>query len=270
LQPQQLYAAAYLFKVDEFTGQQNNEILYVDGQFDLFAVAEVLDGYNTKPNKLEELTVFNYEQDRKEFISEIGRFGTRINDDYQVDPSNRLISATAEGDYQGVIIAEVTKDKSTASSVTWTRILPSNGSTDWDTRLVDAVNYTGDWRFIRFRFGGQGKGKGASFHVTTSDDMYTSVSVIHRGQDYKVGDMLLIPGSRLGGNDGVNDLTVIVQSVNQYPPGSINTVMGVTWSGIAAGTDVQYYRNVQAENIASTNVVKLIRIDNNPNNLPLW
>ena len=260
IQPQLIHASAFLARLDEYTGEQLDEILYVDGQFGLFANVELIDGYNTKSSTIEELTVFNYEFDRKEYVSEIGKFGNRTNDDYAVAPSARSITVSAEGPYQGTIIAEVTAERSMASSNTWTRILPTTQSTDWDTRQTPEVSYTGNWRFIRFRFGGQSRGLGAAFNITTSEDVYTSVSVIHRGQDYKSGDLLLIRGSKLGGDDGINDLYVTVNETNQYPRGSINSINGISWSGVAASSDVAYYRNVTAETVGSKNIVTLIKI----------
>lgn len=250
LQPQSLRIAA------KITQGVSENIIYADSQFGLMAEAEVYDGFNEKySDVLEEITVFNYEYDRKEFISEIGNFGTTINDDYSSVPV-RSLTAEFIGSYQGVITVEATKDKSTAIGTNWTKL------EDWDAAETSNKTYTGDWRFIRFRHGGKGPGYGAQFTVTKVGGEYTRVDVIVRGQYYQIGDEIRIKGSYLGGDDGVNDLVITVNGTNESPPGAINAAT-ITWSGLATTEpDSQYYRNIKTEQLNSTKPIDKIILRN--------
>jgi hypothetical protein len=254
--PQMLSVAAYLRSNSE------EKILYIDSQFDLFGHVELKDGFNDKwEDELEELTVFNWEFDRKQYVSEIGNFGRRINDDYSTAPIKR-ITVDFEGIYEGTIEAEATRDMSTANSVTWTRIFPTGSNTDWDASEETSVHYEGDWRFVRFKYSGFGPGYGAAFNITVTNGEYSLVSVIHRGQNYRVGDTIVIKGSRLGGDDGINDLTLRVDAINEYPFGSINSVTGISVvSGVAVSQD-GYYRNVRGDDSVSSKAIDKIIIRN--------
>lgn len=229
--PQQLMMAARLVDSNDL-----ERALYIDGQFELFGSVEILDGYNEKlaPNTgIEDLTIFNYEFDSKEYVSEIGTFGTAINDDIG---TARTITVASTGNYQGDIVVEATRDKSTAFGTQWTNIGVWNVGTD------ATKSFTGDWRFVRFRIarerGTRGAGLGARFTVIKTNGVYTDLVVTLRGQNYLIGDILTIPGSQLEGVDGVNDITVTVTGLINGVSSQGN-VDGFTWTGVGtAGTAV--------------------------------
>jgi hypothetical protein len=246
LDPQLLSMAAFLRNDNE------ERMLYSDADFNLALTVELNNGYNEIDEFIEELTVFSWQFDRKRFISEIGNFGTKINDDYSTAPL-RAMSVSYEGDYQDIIEVYATKDKSTDPMGRWVRL------EDWDTRIEETKIYEGDYRFVRFMHGGPGPGYGAFFNITVVDGVYELVSVINRGQNYRPGDIVTIKGSRLGGDDGINDLNITIGSINEYPLGSINS-MSLTWSGNATGDG--YYRNVQASITNSASSIDKITIRN--------
>lgn len=210
-------------------------ILYSDSDFGLLATAELLNGYNSVDIVAEELTVFNYEADKKAYISEIGNFGALINDDYSTAPQ-RAMEVELVGLHDGIVRVEVTKDKSTASSTTWTRL------EDWDVTLTPIKTYEGDYRYVRFgiyRDRTFGVGNGARFTVTKTANAYTDVFVTLRGQGYLIGDSLTVKGSLLGGEDSVNDLIVIVTGITNGTP-TAGTVTTFTWSGLASNGSETY------------------------------
>ena len=246
LDPQLLTFAAFL--------RNNNEerLLYSDADFNLSLTAEILNGLNEQDEFIEELTVFGWQFDRKRFVSEIGNFGTLINDDYSTAPQ-RAMSVSYEGDYQDIIEVYATSDKSTDPMGRWVRL------EDWDTRVDETKTYEGNYRFVRFMHGGPGPGFGAFFNITVVDGVYELVSVINRGQNYRPNDQVTIKGSRLGGDDGVNDLIITIGAINEHPLGSINS-MSLTWTGTA--TSDGYFRNVQASTTNSTSSIDKITIRN--------
>jgi hypothetical protein len=246
LDPQLLTLAAYLSKDDE------QRLLYSDSQFDLGIGVELRNGFNVEEeDDLEFITKFVREMDRGALVSEIGNFGKQMNDD-PADSPDRSIEVTVEGTFQGVIEVEATDTVSTALGNNWVRLEP------WDTRVSETKTYSGPYKYVRFIHGGGGPGAGARFNVTVINETYSLVSVVHRGQGYNVGDTLLIKGSYLGGDDGVNDLLITVDGINESPKGSINTTQ-ISWSGNAQGVPDGFLRHIGArlENFAG-NVDRII------------
>jgi hypothetical protein len=253
--PQQLMMAAKLLDSNDVPS-----MLYVDGNFELFGSVDLLNGYNSQfGGDIEEVTIFNYQYDSKEYVSEIAKFGNKINDDHSEDPENREITVAFTGAYQGIIQVEVTRDKSTAFGTTWTKLAA------WDVVATPTRTYTGDYRFIRFRYGGDnrtGTGSGARFTVVRDGGEYIGVTVPLRGQNYSVGDQLVIPGSMLGGDDIANDLTITLLGINVSPPGAVNSTM-ISWAGQAVDGQAIYPSiAAQGDTLASTNPVDKIIIRN--------
>jgi hypothetical protein len=80
-------------------------------------------------------------------------------------------------------------------------------------------------------------GVGAGFKVTLADNVY-NVTVQSGGTGYAVGAMIKVPGSQMGGVDGVNDLILTVTGVDASSAGftssyAVSSVTAVTWSGTA-------------------------------------
>lgn len=144
--PQPLRAAALLTKDSE------QLMAYADDQYGLLFEAELLDGYNDKQRTsdiIDILSTFNYEFDRKNYVSEIGRFGTSINDGEAFDTEIGAVSTIAveyQGSFRGTIIVEATATMSTTFGTKWTRL------DDWDVTLDSQKIYSGAYRFIRFQF----------------------------------------------------------------------------------------------------------------------
>lgn len=229
LDPQLLTIAASLRSDTE------ERILYSDSDFGLLATVELMNGYNAVDVITEELTVFNYEYDKKAYISEMGNFGATINDDYSTTPQ-RAMEVELVGPYTGVVRVEVTKDKSTASSNTWTRL------EDWDVASTPIKMYEGDYRYVRFGIyqnRNSSVGAGARFTATKVGNAYTDVLVTLRGQGYLVGDILTVKGSLLGGQDSVNDLTIVVTGITNGNT-TAGTVAEFTWSGLASDGSATY------------------------------
>jgi hypothetical protein len=97
------------------------------------------------------------------------------------------------------------------------------------------------------------QGQGATFDVTKVDGVYTVV-LNRAGYSYHVGNQIKILGSRLGGDDGANDLIITVTAVNTVPAGGIQTT-GFTWTGSAyidPQTDNIVWGNAQGTTLNST------------------
>lgn len=108
LDPQLLSMAVFLRNDTE------ERMLYSDADFNLALTVELANGYNDVEEFVEELIVFNWEFDRKRFVSEIGNFGTRINDDYSTAPQRAMsVELGPNSDYEDIVEVYATNDKST-------------------------------------------------------------------------------------------------------------------------------------------------------------
>lgn len=80
-------------------------------------------------------------------------------------------------------------------------------------------------------------GMGASFMVTKTDNLY-SIEVKNAGTGYTAGSLIKIPGSQVGGENGVNDIIITVNAVEgatSTAPSSytLSSISGITWTGTA-------------------------------------
>lgn len=140
LEPQQLRASALL------ETQDGDQMVYSDDQHGLLFEAELLDGYNDRgadTDIIDTLNLFNYEYDRKSFVSEIGIFGNRINNDHSSKPV-ASITVEMQGTYTGIVTVEATNTMSTAFGIKWTKLA------DWDISQESQKTYSGEYRFVRF------------------------------------------------------------------------------------------------------------------------
>jgi hypothetical protein len=231
IDPQQLVVAVKMTKATV------DYPLYADSQFGLAATCEILDGYNAAPDFVDQLNVFNYEFDANSYFSEIGQFGTRINEDYATAPTRSITCEIyPNSGFNGNVMVYATDDKSNAGDVQWT-LVDTIAADDavWDP-VDDAVIVTGDYRYVRFgipRDRSLVGGSGARFTVTKAGGLYTNVVAVLRGQYYRVGNTLIIKGSLLGGLDGTNDLIITVVSIVNSVP-TLGNIDQISWAGSAA------------------------------------
>jgi hypothetical protein len=142
LEPQMLRASALL------ESQSGTQMVYSDDQHGLLFEVELLDGYNDRGAETEvidTINLFNYEYDRKTFVSEIGIFGNKVNSDHSSRPVS-AITVDLQGTYSGVVTVEATSTMSTAFGVKWIK-LP-----DWDLSQESQKTYSGEYRFVRFSY----------------------------------------------------------------------------------------------------------------------
>lgn len=240
ISPQLLKMAAYL------RNDQEEIMLYADSQFDLFGTVELLDGYNEKNgigDVIDVIKVFNYEFDSVLRTSEVGSFGNRLNDDYSTLNNSVTVDIylTEDDPYVGDITVQLTKDKSTASSVFW----ELGGTVTIPEGAVSPVSVPIDtdsdekYRFMRFQYKQGGLGGSASFDVTRADGIY-SVTLKNGGSGYSIGDRILIKGSRLDGVDGINDIIITVTAVDTFNSIYRRTIATFNYSGTAVAGNGTY------------------------------
>ena len=109
-------------------------------------------------------------------------------------------------------------------------------------------NFTGSWQSLDNVIGNSkyfrvsyttplSNGAGASFSVTQNEGSYI-VGVRSGGTGYAVGSQIVVLGSLLGGTDGINDLRITVNQLDNQGGGAssyaISSVIGVVGSGVSA------------------------------------
>lgn len=81
-------------------------------------------------------------------------------------------------------------------------------------------------------------GIGATFIVTQTLSGTYEVTVKYGGTSYSVNSLIKVPGSQLGGEDGVNDLIITVTGVDAAGAGAssyaVSSITNVTWTGVSA------------------------------------
>lgn len=225
------------------------QMLYGDSQFGLHINADLLNGFNSLASQPQEIKVFNYTFNYQTlqglYTSEVAEFSAPLNDD-TLDSTRTANVTIYPGEFRGDVTVEVTKDKSTSSSNFWTA-LDQKITVDGPGPIDAVVSNDQAYTYMRFKFLGY-RGLGAAFNISRSNGEYI-VSLVQRGTGYTVGDTLTILGSKLGGDDGVNDLRITVTDVNTYPPGAMQ-LNGFTWEGLAAElppSGLTYYKNVMPD-----------------------
>jgi hypothetical protein len=95
-------------------------------------------------------------------------------------------------------------------------------------------NITGKWNWFRIKYGATFNNS-AQFVVGQNFSGLYSASVYDGGAGYTVGQILTITGERLGGNSGVNDLSITITSVNL-----VGAITGISFTGVSAPNDRSY------------------------------
>ena len=81
-------------------------------------------------------------------------------------------------------------------------------------------------------------GSGAIFNISTSGGSYTLDGFSNQGDNYQVGDILLVEGSALGGTSPTNDLTIRVLTLDSDTGIGTVDLSGTAFSGTTSITDI--------------------------------
>jgi len=158
-------------------------------------------------------------------------------------------SAVDRGDGTAAFVTNVVGNDLTISSAT-TRTLIGN------TVLYENLTGTND----------QSIGNGATFDITRTNGVY-SVVLNNAGQDFEIGDRIIILGGQVGGSDTTNDITITVETVDTGGEiltfdfvgtgfdgnGSFFDVQGEFQGGLGTNPvfDIEYTNNVYSASVTS-------------------
>jgi len=156
--------------------------------------------------------------------------GNGINAFFQVSRVGTTYSANITGGGSGFVVGDTLNILGTALGgatptndlvITVSQVDGNGGITDknisgvaLNTELLPAVTGVND------------AGTGASFNITNTATVYSLDLISSPGENYKIGDVIIISGSELGGDSPANDFTITVSTVN-----GVGGITGTTVSG---------------------------------------
>ena len=213
--------------------------MYMDSQYDTLGTIEVLGDVLGEVTPSVSIDKFEYinpfttgSEDPKIFISSI------------VDAKPTFNSAGGlhtfqfySSNYRGTVTIQGSLDEQGATPDNWVDI----STIDLTTQRYK--NITGKYNWFRIKHLPTQSSSTATFTIAQTILLTYAVDVGNSGKGYEIGNTILIPGNRLGGELGTNDLTITVSAVD-----SIGGITGITWTGLS-------YNGVKTFVLADTNIV---------------
>jgi hypothetical protein len=213
--------------------------MYMDSQYDTVGTIEVLGDVLGEVTPSVSIDKFEYinpftagSEDPKIYISSI------------VDAKPTFNSAGTlhtfqfySSNYRGTVTIQGSLDEQGATPYKWVDI----STIDLTTQRYK--NITGKYNWFRIKHLPTQSSSTATFTIAQTMLLDYNVSVGNAGKGYEIGNIILIPGNRLGGELGTNDLTITVSAVND-----IGGITGINWTGLS-------YNGVKTFVLADTNIV---------------
>lgn len=113
-----------------------------------------------------------------------------------------------------------------------------------------------------------GTGSETTLTIIDNGDTTYTVSTLNKGLNYSVGDILFILGSKVGGVDGVNDVTLVVNSINgnYYQDGNFEPLTPVIancqYPYTSNDVDYNYFKKMSRISVSSSGMrVVLLDLD---------
>lgn len=213
--------------------------MYMDSQYDTLGTIEVLGDVlgavepSVTVDKFEYINPFTAgSEDPKIYISSI------------IDAKPTFNSAGGlhtfqfySTNYRGTVTIQGSLDEQGATPHNWVDI----STVDLTTQRYK--NITGKYNWFRIKHLPTESSSTATFTVAQTMLLNYNVDVGNSGKGYQIGNTILIPGNKLGGELGTNDLTITVSAVD-----GIGGITGITWTGLS-------YNGVRTFVLADTNIV---------------
>ena len=213
--------------------------LYMDSQYDTIGTIEVLGDVlgDVEPsiviNKFEYTNPFALGSENPKFyISSIIDAKPTIN-----SAGNLHTFQFYSSNYLGTVTIQGSIDEQGATPHNWVDI------TTIDLTTEKYKNITGKWNWFRVKHVPTLSSRTAKFTVAQGMLLTYNVSINEGGKGYNIGNTIVIPGNKLGGELTTNDLTITVTSVDGQ-----GTITGISWTGLS-------YNGVRTFVLDDTNIV---------------
>jgi hypothetical protein len=213
--------------------------MYMDSQYDTLGTIEVLGDVlgevtpSVTVDKFEYINPFTAgSEDPKIYISSIIDTNPTFNSagtlhTFQFYSSN----------YRGTVTIQGSLDEQGATPHNWVDI----STVDLTTQRYK--NITGKYNWFRIKHLPTQSSSTATFTIAQTMLLNYTVDVGNAGKGYEIGNTILIPGNKLGGELGTNDLIITVSAVD-----GIGGITNITWTGLS-------YNGVKTFVLADTNIV---------------
>lgn len=228
------YEFSLVYEVREAAGDGSYVVTekgptYVDSQYGVLAVAEIIDNVEGEPLPSYGVTEFKrYVQpwhDEDYFES-----GLIYTNSQMVTAKSIHTLQFYFTDYTGRVTIQGSIDKGSDPNI-WS-----------DLKTIEYIgadneyeNLVGKYNFFRIRHMPYAADIVGSFQIGLTVLGNYQVTVLNGGRGYAVGNLILIKGSKLGGEQNTNDLTITVQGVD--PNGAVTSI---TWQGRSYNGVTQY------------------------------
>lgn len=202
---------------------------YVDSQYGAMGVLEVLANIEGEPLESTEIREFGkYVQpwhDEDYFDSGVIFTGSQL-----VNAGSLHTFQFYLNDYTGRVTIQGSIDEG-GNPQTWSDLQ----TIEYIGADNEYINVVGKYNYFRVRHMPYAADIVGSFQIGLTIFGNYNVTVIEGGQGYTVGNVILIKGNRLGGEQTTNDLRITVQGVD--PNGAITSI---TWEGRAYNGTTQF------------------------------
>ena len=213
--------------------------MYMDSQYDAVGTIEVLDDVIGTAEPSLVVNNFNYtnpftvgDENPSFFISSI------IDTKPLISAGNSLHTFQFySSNYRGSVTIQGSLDDQGATPSRWTDI------TTVDLTTERYKNVSGKWNWFRIKHVPTQSSRTATFTIAQTILLNYNVSIGNAGKGYVVGNTILVPGNRLGGELGTNDLTITVTGINEQ-----GGITNITWEGLS-------YNGVRTFVLADTNQI---------------
>jgi len=210
----------YEYSIHKETRQTNNDSyvvikrdpMYIDSQYGAVATLEVVG--DTRGNPLPSLEVTSFTETRPSVTGDTGDpfyISSLIDAKYNTSTahSNHTFVFYFNNYTGSVVLQGSLSDSNDPTNLPWTTI----DTLPYVSANIEYYNTVGKWRWFRIKQKSH-QGVTAVFVVEQTTLGNYLVDLDDGGTLYTVGDLIVIPGSKLGGRDGENNLTITVTSVN--------------------------------------------------------
>jgi hypothetical protein len=201
--------------------------VYVDSQYGVNATVEILGGVDGEvqlSQTVKEFIRYNkLDLDPEEyFISGLFDANAQL-----VTPQSLHTFQLFFTEFSGRVILQASLDQS-ANPQNWTDI----ASRDYVEADIEYLNVQGRYNWFRFRITPNDAGLFGDFTVDQTIFGFYNVTLNRPGKNYSVGNVIVIKGNRLGGEQITNDLTITVTGVDANGGITAFTHTGLSFNGV--------------------------------------
>ena len=208
----------------------SNRALYLDDNFGAIGTIEVAGNITGTVRPSLEITAFKEVNPAAVGEEDPSRYESGIIDG---DPLINRAGSTHTfqyylTNYTGEVKIQGSLDEG-ASPYNWSDLETVNHAEDTGSYYI---NITGKYNWLRLVHTPGSGGARATFVISQNINGEYSVGIREDGLGYSVGNVIIIPGDELGGENPSNDLTITVSSVDSQGRITAITTSGTSYSGV--------------------------------------